>query len=527
MIAPVRSDFAPLHERPRYRAGDGPWRDSFFAAVGDAGPRLRWDTAALLGIVGRNYATGDRTLVQEVVRQPWLAAADGETLRPVPPHGRFWLEPREAAAELRARLRREAEAACRGAKRIFLLLSGGLDSRIVAGVLAELHREGRLESRPIGVTWGLEDSRDVAYGREVARLLDFEWRHLPLTEDHLEQNIRREAPMLGAPVSPLHLHRMAWLRQIEPGDRVLAASFGDSIGRAEFCGVHLLALPGYRAIARFGLLRPEVVADGAARIAADLAALHGRDPGAPAHARLEWEQMAFYMRNQLADAMAASAPPGALVQLFTAPEVYSFIWSLHPAARGDDLYFTLLESLAADLARLPWARTNRAVRGRTVGARPELRPSFHRYAQWTSGPLLDRIAAAADPVRLESTGLFDAGAVRRLVAAVREDPDARGRDSLQIHERLAWLASIGHLLDRLEAEGKSMIPWKPEGASAAAVADRRPEGAGDTLANLRRALLNVGRMRPVQRRLLALRREWKRRRALRDWPPVPWRPDGD
>ena len=370
--------------------------------------------------------------------------------------GNYWLETGSAAAQLRVRLRTEAVAACAGHKRIFLLLSGGLDSRVVAGVLAELYREGRLSVRPIGVTWGLEDSRDVVYGREVARILDFEWLHLPLNSGHLWGNIRTEAPRLGALVSPLHLHRMDWLGGLDEGDLVLAGSYGDSIGRGEFCGVHLLALPPYRSINRFGLLQSTVVAAGSAEIARDLEALHGRGPEAPARAHREWEQMAFYMRNQLADSMAGSAPAGRLYQMFTAPEVYSFVWSLHPAARGDASYFELLETLDPRLAKLPWARTNRAVRGRTDGARRDLRPSFHQYSRWTSVDLQPQLAEIVDPELLAATGVFDADAVRRLVTAVSRDPDATGRDSYQIHERLAWLASIVCFLSRLRESGRDV-----------------------------------------------------------------------
>lgn len=58
-----------------------------------------------------------------------------------------------------------------------LLLSGGLDSRILAGVM---HRLGR---RPQACTYGFSDDAEMSCALPVARLLDFPHRQLPITGD--------------------------------------------------------------------------------------------------------------------------------------------------------------------------------------------------------------------------------------------------------------------------------------------------------------------------------------------------------
>ena len=56
---------------------------------------------------------------------------------------------------------------------VYVLLSGGLDSRIAAGVLKYLCDNGELKSVPKAVSWGLEDSRDVVYAKGIAEKLNF------------------------------------------------------------------------------------------------------------------------------------------------------------------------------------------------------------------------------------------------------------------------------------------------------------------------------------------------------------------
>jgi asparagine synthase (glutamine-hydrolysing) len=208
-----------LYAPPRYRASDGSWYDAHAEAVRHSDESLTWDPAAVLSLLSFHYVCGDRTLMREIRRRPWLSSIGPEgdaRLEPIPPHDTIWQSTERSAARLGSLLCDEALGVCQGRAEIYVLLSGGLDSRVVAGSMARAVREGGLDVRPVAVTWGLTDSRDYAYARAAAELLGFEWLHLDLEPRHLRENVSDAAALLGCLVSPLHLHRMTWFANVSP-----------------------------------------------------------------------------------------------------------------------------------------------------------------------------------------------------------------------------------------------------------------------------------------------------------------------
>ena len=106
-----------------------------------------------------------------------------------------------------------------------LPLSSGLDSRLIAGVAAD-----------VGVNlytyaYGTSDMTDVVFSRQIARTLGFPWKHIELPSDFLAQYTRRWADWYG---SSLHFHgmyQMAFLDEIkdEPGGPILSGLIGETI----------------------------------------------------------------------------------------------------------------------------------------------------------------------------------------------------------------------------------------------------------------------------------------------------------
>ena len=146
-----------LAQRPLYIGEKGIGRQSFLEAVDDCREELTWDPAAILSIASFGYACGERTLVNEIKRRPWLSEIGTDSkvhLKNIPPHGRLWTDYDKIATNLIRLLCDEAIQVCRGHKEIYVLLSGGLDSRVVAGVLANIQKQGMLDVRPVCVTWG-------------------------------------------------------------------------------------------------------------------------------------------------------------------------------------------------------------------------------------------------------------------------------------------------------------------------------------------------------------------------------------
>ncbi len=120
-------------------------------------------------VIQFNYMLGSRTLVKSIQRMPWHATLTGEgTLERHPPirHGTRFVKAEEAAVAFREYLSEELHDVAQDRDQIVLLLSGGLDSRIVAGILKRLepHLPGRIRC----ATWGQDQSRDVVYARRIS-----------------------------------------------------------------------------------------------------------------------------------------------------------------------------------------------------------------------------------------------------------------------------------------------------------------------------------------------------------------------
>jgi hypothetical protein len=506
-----------LFQPARFQAQAQPWRARFLDAAGDAAEELRWDAAALLSLVSFNYACGDRTLLRQVRRQPWLAEVDGAgrlVQHSIPPHGRRWPPLERIAGDLVERLCTEAREACRDRSEIYVLTSGGLDSRIVAGVLAEVHRRGQLRARPVCVTWGLADSRDVHYGRLVAESVGFDWLHLDLRPEHVLENVELAARSRASLVSPVHLHRMGWFRTVSPDAVVLMGTFGDSVGRAEFTGHALLEL-GYLAPCNLhGLIRADLLPRAAAALEGDFAGLRRAGANVPRYVVCEREWQAHYVRGLVGHASAVIADHCHLHQMYTHRDVYSYMWSLHPSLRTDHVYAAVLERLSDRLKSLPWDRTNRALSGPTRGKARGLRRRFHDYAEWIAGPLYDRLRERVDPHWFGQTGIFDEQAVEKLGAGVRRTDYGRSTTGINAAATWSWLASVRALAEAIEGTGRCIRaaddPLDVRLDAPHPSVPRRPFGVVGGL------LRNAG---PVTRLLLKSRRYVLRRRALRLYPP--------
>ncbi len=437
-----------LYQPPLYRATGGIWEKSFAEALRSCNTTVTWDISAILSILSFGYTCGDRTLINEVSRRPWLSEVgpDGQPqLKEIPKHGRRWESAVQIAGDLNNLLTKEALRVCEGRKEIYLLLSGGLDSRIVAGILAKLYHEGRLAAKPVGVTWGLDDSRDVVYGRMVADILGLGWIHVNIGAEDLVRNIEEMAFTMGTLVSPIHIHCMHWFKNVSKEALILAGSYGDSIGRAEFSGYHLLELDYLQPKNTFGLMCKEVLKSAYDGVVKDIKALHGRSTNQARYVICEHEMQGHYMRNMISQAMSVIIQYCPIYQMFTHPEVYQYMWSIHPALRNNNVYAELLERLNPRLARLPWARTNKALRGRTIGASSRWRKDFHNYAEWIKGPLFDELNCYIDPEWFAETGIFNPCKIRNLVKQARIPYDI-----------WLWLAAFRRMAEYIENLGGSI-----------------------------------------------------------------------
>ncbi|NQS72519.1 MAG: hypothetical protein HQQ73_10285 [Desulfobulbaceae bacterium] len=134
------------------------------------------------------YMLGDRTLVQGVRRAPWVYHYDNDgrfSIAELPLHGYKRPDPDVYTQLLKDALLDEAADYVNGARKVGILLSGGMDSRIVAGIIRSLQISTDSPKYVVAITWGASDSRDVVYARMIAERFNWEVQNISLNANVL------------------------------------------------------------------------------------------------------------------------------------------------------------------------------------------------------------------------------------------------------------------------------------------------------------------------------------------------------
>jgi asparagine synthase (glutamine-hydrolysing) len=396
------------------------------------------DPVAVLELLQFNYMLGDRTLVDGIKRMPWRSrlTCDGKLIRRPPiPHGSECAPPKQAAQILQALLSEELRSATQDHQRVFVLLSGGLDSRIVAGILKKT--ESQINAPIVAVTWGQPLSRDVVYARRIAAWYGWQFIHIPYGPDLVWNNIETGALWGGSEVAGIHLHGTGWFQNTEKHDIAVAASFGDSIGRAEYSAIHLSKLELRPIANRHLLFYPSLASSTVGAAENDRRLAWEAQTSKEDWVLNELDMQENYMRRMICHAMDPIRQYCDLHQAFTSDQVVRFMWSLAPHCRVDEIYHRLLENLDPRLYSLPWPRTGRAPDG-THEKNEALQMEYHQLGKWLRRDLRPRLEELLFSDGLVELGLFDKQAIYRLWKRFLAEPETR----LGSAEDVVKLASI-------------------------------------------------------------------------------------
>lgn len=397
------------------------------------------DPVSVLALLQFNYMLGDRTLVSGVHKMLPRAvlAGTGEVRRFAPiPHGMR----REARSSVAARflelLEAEMVEAARGHSRVHVLLSGGMDSRIIAGVLQRAR--SRIQATIDLVTWGDPQSRDVAYAKRVAAVLGWEHILLDYTPQLAWANVSAAASWGGAECTGIHLHGLEGLRELaEKDDLVIAGTLGDSMGRAVYGGRHIKRTLMWPITNTHGLLpyaQLQQLGREARRARADAWEMA---EAAPRWVRAELDMQENYLGRMLCHAMDYARQFCSLHQAFSSDALVEFVWSLSPGVRCDEVYFEVLRMLDPRLAAIPWARTGLAPDGQgRVDA--SLRVTYHDWRHWPRTEFLDDLEQLYFSPQLASLGLFHQPALERLWRRFTHER----RPSIRLSEDILKICSI-------------------------------------------------------------------------------------
>lgn len=397
------------------------------------------DSVSVLALLQLNYMLGGRTLVSGVYKMlpHSTLTGEGKELREPPiPHAARRKARSSIAPRLLELLEAELLEATHGHSRVHVLLSGGMDSRIIAGVL---HRaRHRIESTVHLVTWGDRRSRDVAYAERVAGVLGWEHVLIDYTPELAWANVSTAATWGGAECTGIHLHGLAKLGDLaQGGDVIIAGTLGDSMGRAVYSGRRITRVIRWP-MTNTGSLLPYAQFPRLAREARRARALAWQmADGEPRWVCAELDMQENYLARMLCHAMDYARQFCAVHQAFSSDALVEYVWSLSPSARCDPVYFGMLRMLDPRLAAIPWARTGLAPDGQgRVDA--SLRVTYHDWRNWPRTEFLDDLERLYFSPQLASLGLFHQPALERLWRRFTHER----RPSIRLSEDILKICSI-------------------------------------------------------------------------------------
>ena len=409
---------------------------------------IELDQTALVTKMCLPFLIGDRTLIQGVEKAPWLSEYKGKgQWRPhyLPEHGNLIPEKNTFTVKLKEALLAEARNYIEGKKNIGILLSGGMDSRVLAGVIREIQLKERPEISVICLTWGASDSRDVVYAQRIAKQFGWEAVHYHLSPETLLRNIKF-AGIHGAEFSAFHLHAMEGVANTPNLDAILAGSYGDSVGRAEFSGSHLTELKPIlpRILDEYGVLNNHSLNAAKKELEKDVIDSSQLLKSTSVLRQREIEQEMHYMRRMLQACMQTIAIKTPIYQLFTHPNVFGLMWGLAPEFRKNEWYTLLLQQLPGELLNIPWARNGKLYHQQDKPALDNLSKSYHQYGKWIRNDLKEEVLNRLNSDVIRNLSVFNDKGLDRLI---NNWGKATTSGINSIDESVAWLCSLHDMLE--------------------------------------------------------------------------------
>lgn len=413
------------------------------------------DPIAMVELLNYNFVFADRTIIQGIQRTPWLARPN-QSLNEwkyfeAPIHDLLYIEEEEIAKTLFKKICSEIQLYIGDKKKVGLLLSGGMDSRMVAGALDYLIKTNKIsEIEVTGLTWGNTGTRDVIYAKEITSRLNWNWKHYTVTAKDLLNNIK-ETALNGCEYSPIQLHAIPQIRDDNTDlEVILAGSYGDSMGRGEYFGWKVKYLrPISCKLSNIGsLLFQEVFDDTIKQIKQDVDKYHNQFPEKESYVQNELDYQLHYMRRMLNPCMELLRENCEFHQVFTHPDVYGYIWSINPKKRNDLVYKYMLNEFKTKLSDIPWARTGLPY-GQKKGKPDNYLKDHHSYAHIIRDEIIGDIEVMILSPEILKLNVFNIKSIKKILKLIKLFPP----NHLFYLEMVIWLASIAKMCSLYSLEG--------------------------------------------------------------------------
>lgn len=412
------------------------------------------DITAIIELINKEYILGDRTMIKGIFKSPWMTEVNKEKIEwkhhLLPEHKENILSEEKISNLLYKRLYDELNKYIYTKSNVGILLSGGMDSRIVAGIIFNIIKNENLKTNIIGLTWGFADSRDVVYAKKICKKLGWEWKHFVVGEEELLDNIKIAA-IHGAEFSPIHLHAMGQIANLKGLDCVIAGSYGDSIGRGEYSGQKVLNLKRIDSnIRNIGFyLNHGLVSNNMHKINEDVNNYHKLFPQEKNYMMIEQDYQLHYMRRMLSSCMDIINEKIPVYQAFTDPEVFGFIWSIHPKLRNNKLYNHIILKHLSFLKDIPWARTGKIYMS-NEGNADKFKKQHHSYGiNFFSPDVLNEIKPLIFSNGIRSLNIFNFDVIESTLKINEKYPIY---NKTWYQGFFLWLASLSIMIDEFNVK---------------------------------------------------------------------------
>jgi hypothetical protein len=409
------------------------------------------NVTSILSILTNTYTLDTQTTVEDISCQPWMSSPKVNTYKKskfeLPRHYKNQFSFDKISSELKKKLLQEALNFLLGKNSVGILLTGGMDSRVVAGIIKELQIQKKYGGKVVALTWGLNESRDVIYSKKIANRFGWKHRHFKISPELLKENIFIAAER-GALYSPIHLHAMKDVSKTVGLDGIFSASYGDSVGRAEFSGVRVENLPDIlkKDLNSFSFILQDAKKYAMKNVKDILKKARDRFPGRNEQEYREIEKQMHYMRRSLHSSTQVINEKIPLYQMFTDQNVFAYMWSLNYNCRTNDVYAYLLKKLPGNLIEIPWARTGKKYNQAKAKVKDDFLSINHHYGIWLRNDLRNFVIEKILNGNLQKIGIFNTISLKIFCKIWKRDKTLSNSDRLD--EQMAWLASLSIFIEK-------------------------------------------------------------------------------
>lgn len=351
---------------------------------------LHLDLSSVLGIISNSYCIGDRTIFLEIKRRYNYRISDFKS---------FFSE-YESLKQNRSDyintfyklFYEETFEILKKNKDIVIPLSGGLDSRIIAGMVRKIIDEQKLNNSVLCVNWGKNDSRDVIYAEKISKILKFDFIRLELTKEDYLKNIKECGDFCFLGVFPRHMHKLIDLKKVGKGKTIIAGSYGNSIGRGEFQGKHIgnnefLSFSNNSRYMRYDslLIAHSILHKEKKKLFKELDAKNK-------NSKFEAYKQFYYMRNYIDYVFKCIESKDLKVhQSFTSLKLLEFVWKSNSQNRNLKNYVSIIKMVNPDLLNVPDSSNNQIFGDKkNININTDIEYKFHNYDKWLNELINDK-----------------------------------------------------------------------------------------------------------------------------------------